>query len=56
MNGFSRYAQLQASVNTSCWHKAFVLYMMLWKSPMATDGRTLPSTLCYGEETNAIDK
>jgi hypothetical protein len=26
--GFSRDAQLQATVNTSCWHKAFVLYMM----------------------------
>jgi hypothetical protein len=26
--GFSRDAQLQATVNTSCWCKAFVLYMM----------------------------
>jgi hypothetical protein len=32
MYGFSRDAQLQATVNTSCWHKAFVLYMMLWNS------------------------
>jgi hypothetical protein len=28
MYGFSRDAQLQATVNTSFWHKAFVLYMM----------------------------
>ncbi len=38
---FSRDAQLQATVSTSCWHKVFVLYMMRWKSPMASHGRTL---------------
>jgi hypothetical protein len=41
-------------VNTSCWHKAFVLCMMCWKSPMASYGRTLARTLCSGEEANAI--
>jgi len=29
--GFSTDAQLQATVNTSCWHKAFILFMMLWE-------------------------
>jgi hypothetical protein len=53
MYGFSRDAQLQATVNTSCWHKAFVLYMMCWKSPMAAShSRTLSKTLCSGEELN----
>jgi hypothetical protein len=33
MYGFSRYAQLQDTANTSCWHKAFVLYMMWWELP-----------------------
>ncbi len=50
MYGFSRDAQLQASVNTSCWHKSFVPYMMWWKSPMASHGRTLARTLCSREE------
>ncbi len=40
-----RDAQLQATVNTRCWHEAFVLYMMCWKSPMASHGRTLASVL-----------
>jgi hypothetical protein len=35
-------------------HKAFVLYMMRWKSPMASHGRTLARTPYYGEEPNAI--
>jgi hypothetical protein len=26
--GFSGEAQLQATGNTSCWHKAFLLYIM----------------------------
>jgi hypothetical protein len=40
---FSRDAQLQATINKSCWNKAFVLYM---KSPMASHGRTVAKTLC----------
>jgi hypothetical protein len=34
MYGLNRDAQLQATVNTSCWHKAFVLYMMWVKITM----------------------
>ncbi len=44
MYGFSRDAQLQVNVNPSCWHKAFVLYMKWWKSPMAIHGETLART------------
>ncbi len=36
MYGLIRDAHPQASVNTSCRHKAFVLASMWWKSPMAT--------------------
>jgi hypothetical protein len=41
----------QATVNTSCWHKAFVLYMMWWKSPMASHGITLAWTLFFMERS-----
>ncbi len=52
--GFSRYVQLQASVNASCWRKAFLLYMMGWISPMASHGRTLARTLCSVQDLNDI--
>ncbi len=45
MYDFSKDAQLQATVNTSYWHKAFVPFV-----PMASHGRTLARTLCSGEE------
>ncbi len=54
MYGFSKDAQLEATVNTSRWRKAFVLYMMWWKSPLASHCRTVARTLFSGEEPNAI--
>jgi hypothetical protein len=54
MNGFSRDAQLQATVNARCWHKALVLHTMSWKSPINSRGRTLFSTLCSKEELSGI--
>jgi hypothetical protein len=47
---FSRDAQLQITVKCRCWYKAFVLYMMSWKSPIAGHAKTL----CCGEQQNAI--
>ncbi len=46
MYGFSRDAQQQATVNTSCRNTPFVLYMMWWKSPMASHCRTLVKCHC----------
>jgi hypothetical protein len=37
------------TINKSCWHKAFVLYM----TPMASYGRTLARTRCSTEKPNA---
>ncbi len=48
-NGFRRHAHLQATINISCWHKAFVFYMVWRKSPMASHGRTLTKALCCSE-------
>ncbi len=54
-HGFSRDAQLKVTVKTSCRNKAFFLYMMYWKSPMASyswQNSCLNSVLCV-EEPNA---
>ncbi len=52
MEGFSRDAQLQATVNTSCWHKEFVMEIINGQLTMAYV--TLARTLCSGEEPNVI--
>ncbi len=49
MYGFSRDAQLQAIVNIS-WHKAFLLYMIWWKSPMATITELQPELFWRGSK------
>jgi hypothetical protein len=51
IHGFSRDAQLQATVNTSCWRKALHDVMEITNGSYV---RPLARTLCYKEAPNAI--
>jgi|688.fasta_scaffold1737661_1 hypothetical protein len=47
MYGFRRDAQLQATVNKSCWHKASILFTTVHNVMEITNGQPLQNSIQY---------